>query len=239
MNRLSQEDRVRVISSLVEGNSIRATVRMTGVAKNTVANLLVDLGHACERFHDARVRALPTERVQCDEIWAYVGMKEKNVPRDRKGILGFGDTWTWTGIDADSKLMISWLVGDRSGDTGALFMMDLASRLKNRVQLSSDQNTPYAPIVEMAFGGDVDYAQIRKIYGPEKGEARRYSPPVCLGCERKTISGNPDKAAISTSFVERQNLTMRMSMRRFTRLTNGFSKKLENLVCAVSLHFVH
>jgi IS1 family transposase len=236
MNRLSREDRVRVVSALVEGNSIRATVRMTGVAKNTVTKLLVELGNACEFFHNENVRNVPSERVQADDIWSYVGMKEKNVPRDRKGILGFGDVWTWTALDADSKLVITWLVGDRSGNTAEFFLRDLASRLAKRVQLTTDQHQAYAAGMS-AFGGDVDYAQIRKIYGQEHGDTRRYSPPVCLGCTRKTLIGNPKKKHISTSYVERQNLTIRMGMRRFTRLTNGFSKKLSNLCAAVAIHF--
>ncbi|MEW5912249.1 MAG: IS1 family transposase [Thermodesulfobacteriota bacterium] len=239
MNRLSTEKRAQVIGSLVEGNSIRATVRMTGVAKNTVTKLLVDIGRACAEYQNEHLVNLPCKNVQVDEIWSYCYAKEKNVPIDKRGQFGYGDVWTWVAICADTKLVPSYLVGNRDADTAAVFLADLKSRLVNRIQLTSDGLNLYLEAVEGAFGADIDYAQLVKLYGVDPAAEKRYSPAKCLGTNRATINGKPDPAKVSTSFAERQNLTMRMSMRRFTRLTNGFSKKWENLAAAVSLHFMH
>jgi len=211
---------------------------MTGAAKNTVAKLLVELGLACQRYQDEHLRDLPCRRIQCDEIWSFVGAKMKNTS-DEKLANGWGDVWTWTAIDADTKLVPCWMVGQRGLDTAVEFITDLSKRLRNRVQLTTDGHRPYLEAVEEAFGGDIDFAQLVKIYG-SSGEAQtRYSPGQCIGIECKAVTGNPDPKHISTSFVERQNLTMRMSMRRFTRLTNAFSKKLENHMAAIALHFMY
>ena len=238
MNTLQNEERVRVVAALVEGNSIQSTSRMTGIARNTVTKLLVDLGAACMRFHDEHVRNVRVRRLQCDEIWAYVGAKAKNVSVEKKEI-GWGDVWTWVGIDADTKLVISYLVGGRGADWAMDFMKDAASRIRGRVQVTTDGHKAYLEAVEEAFGMDVDYAQLQKIYGASLENEKRYSPATCIGCEMKVVSGNPDPKHVSTSYVERQNLTMRMGMRRFTRLTNGFSKKLDNHGYAVALHFMY
>jgi IS1 family transposase len=238
MNTLTKDERIRVVAALVEGNSIRSTSRMTGVARNTVTKLLVDLGTACMAFHDANVRNVRVKRLQCDEIWSYVGAKAKNVSAEKKEI-GWGDVWTWVGIDADTKLVVSYLVGGRGADWAMDFMQDAASRIKGRVQITTDGHKAYLEAVEGAFGMDCDYAQLHKIYGASLENEARYSPAVCIGCDMKTVSGNPDPKHVSTSYVERQNLTMRMGMRRFTRLTNGFSKKIENHAHAVALHFMY
>lgn len=239
MNRLSAAKRAQVVRCLVEGNSIRATVRMTGVAKNTVTNLLVDLGTACSVQMDRQMRDLPCETLQVDEIWTFVGAKAKNVKPD-KMVEGWGDVWTWVAIDADTKLVPSYRVGPRDLQEAYAFMHDLSRRLRNRVQLTTDGLGHYLKATRSAFNGDVDYAMLVKVYGePPKDERRRYSPAKCIEAIPTRISGAPDAAKISTSYVERQNLTMRMSMRRFTRLTNAFSKKVENLAAAVSLHFAH
>ncbi len=218
---------------------------MTGTAKNTVAKLLADIGQACERYHDKVMVNLPCKRLQVDEIWSLCYAKAKNVPEEHLGEFGYGDVWTWVAIDADTKLVPQWLVGLRSAEWANAFISDLAYRLTNRVQLTSDGLKAYLNAVEEAFGGEVDYATLVKLYGPEKSEvcepvaAHTYSPGQVTGCQLSVIQGNPDPRHISTSYVERQNLTMRMSMRRFTRLTNGFSKKVENLGYAVALHFMH
>ncbi len=240
MNRLTTEKRAQIVGSLVEGNSIRATVRMTGAAKNTVTKLLADLGAAAAEYQDGAMRDLPCTTIQCDEIWAYCYAKQKNIPEQHRGTFGYGDVWTWTAICADTKLVPAWLVGERTVDDAYVFMADLASRLTNRVQLTTDGHRPYLHAVDAAFGAEIDYAMLYKIYGLDpRDDQRRYSPAVCTGIDARPITGSPDPERISTSYVERQNLTMRMGMRRFTRLTNGFSKKVENLAHAVSLHYLH
>lgn len=241
MNQLAKEKRAAILRCLVEGNSIRATVRMTGAAKNTVAKLLVDVGNVCDEYQDRVLRDLPCKRVQVDEIWSFCYAKQKNVPAAKQGKFGYGDVWTWVALDADTKLVPCWLVAGRDGGAAFEFLDDLRQRLANRVQLTSDGHRVYAEAVEGAFGGDIDYAQLVKMYGPEKDVTKevRYSPPVCLSARLMPKVGNPDPKHISTSFVERQNLTMRMSMRRFTRLSNGFSKKIENHAAAVALHFMY
>jgi len=238
MNTLSKDERQRIVAALVEGNSIRSTSRMTGIARNTVTKLLVDLGTACMKFHNAHVRNVRVRRLQCDEIWAYVGAKAKNVSAEKKEI-GWGDVWTWVGIDAQTKLCVSYLVGGRGADWAQDFIQDCADRIKGRVQITTDGHKAYLEAVEDAFGSDVDYAQLHKIFGSSLETETRYSPAVCIGCDMKTVSGNPDPKHVSTSYIERQNLTMRMSMRRFTRLTNAFSKKIENHAHAVAVHFMH
>lgn len=232
--------RAQIIAALVEGNSINATVRMTGAAKHTVLKLLTDLGKACAAYQDRVFRNLPCTRIQCDEIWSFCYAKEKNVPDEYKGQFGFGDVWTWTALCADTKLVPCWLIGGRSGQYAAKFISDLAGRLANRVQLTTDGHKAYLNAVWDAFGHDIDYAMLEKIYAnPPGGDQARYSPGVCCGARKTRITGNPEKRQVSTSYVERQNLTMRMSMRRFTRLTNGFSKKVQNLEYAVAIHFMH
>jgi IS1 family transposase len=236
MNYLSIAERTRIVSALVEGNSIRAISRMTGFSSNTITKLLVDLGEACDIFHDKNVRGVQSKRVQCDEIWSFVGAKAKNVPRERDG--QWGDVWTWTALDADTKLMISYAVGNRGAETANYFMQDLASRVASRIQITTDGHKVYANAIEGAFGADVDYAMLIKLYGNDSFD-RRYSTGDCIGTQTAVLQGSPDPKHISTSFVERQNLTMRMSMRRFTRLTNAFSKKLDNHAAAIALHFMH
>ena len=239
MNRLPQAKRVQVVKALVEGNSIRATVRMTGVAKNTVTKLLLELGQACSEYQDEKLRGLTCCKVQCDEIWAFCCTKAANVPEEHKGEFGYGDIWTWVALDADSKLVPTWLVGDRSTADATVFIQDLADRITNRIQLTTDGHRPYLEAVEGAFGAEIDDAMLIKLYGAPPEAERRYSPPECIGAQPRRIQGNPDPRYVSTSYIERQNLTMRMGMRRFTRLTNGFSKKAENLAAAISLHFMH
>jgi IS1 family transposase len=238
-NVLSNADRAAVVAALVEGNSIRATSRMTGVARNTVTKLLVDLAAVCDEFSRAKLVNLPCKRLQIDEIWEFCYAKEKNVPADKKGKFGFGDVWTFVAIDADTKLVPSWLVGTRDVGSATELMQDLAGRLSNRVQITTDGLKAYLSAVEDAFGGDVDYAVLQKIYGPAPEGERRYSPAECIGSEKRRITGEPNPWHVSTSYVERQNLTMRMSMRRFTRLTNGHSKKVENHIAAVAVHFAY
>jgi IS1 family transposase len=238
MNRLSTEKRAQIIGCLVEGNSIRATVRMTGAAKNTITKLLVDLGEACAEYQDGVFQNLPCKVVEADEIWAFCYAKNKNVPEQFKGTPGYGDVWTFTGICADTKLVPSWLVGERTKDDAEVFLSDLASRMAGRIQLSTDGHGMYEATVGQAFGHEVDWAQIQKKYASPQ-EPGKYSPAVCIGTRKRPLKGDPDPDRISTSYVERQNLTMRMGMRRFTRLTNGFSRKIENLTHAVSLHFMH
>lgn len=237
MNKLSTAKRVAVVSALVEGCSIRSTVRMTGVSKNTIAKLLLELGAACTKCQDETLRNLRCKRLQCDEIWSFVGGKDKNLSSEKKEA-GLGSIWTWTAIDADTKLIPSWLAGSRDAESAYEFMQDVAGRLRGRVQLTTDGHRPYLEAVEAAFGMDIDYAVLQKIYGADANPEKRYSPAVCLGCKVENVTGLPDPKHISTSYVERQNLTMRVSMRRFTRLTNAFSKKVENHAAAVALYFM-
>jgi IS1 family transposase len=239
MNRLSTERRAKILSLMVEGVSLRAISRLTGAGKNTLARLLAEFGSVCAAYHNHAVRNVRVRRLQCDEVWSFVGAKAKNTTPEKKAE-GWGDTWTWTAIDADSKLCLSYLVGGRDLGWAKEFMEDCASRIRGRVQVTTDGHKAYLEAVEGAFGMDVDYAQLQKIYGaPSDEETRRYSPARCIGSDMKIVSGNPDPKHISTSYVERQNLSMRMGMRRFTRLTNGFSKKIDNHIAAVAIYFMH
>ncbi len=240
MNRLSLEDRATILGLLVEGNSLRAITRLTGRSINTVTKLLVDLGTACAIYQNEVLRNLPCKRVQVDEIWSFCYSKQKNTPPNMRG-LGRGDVYTWTAICADTKVVPSWLVGSRDAEYANAFIADLAGRLANRVQLTSDGHKAYLKAVEEAFGADVDYAMLVKLYGQPEGnqQERRYSPGHCTGTITGTVTGNPDPAHISTSYVERQNLTMRMSMKRFARLSNGFSKKIENHAHAIAIHYMY
>lgn len=250
MNRLNRADRAKIIRALVEGNSIRSTTRITGRSINTVLKLLADLGTACEKYLDETLLDLPSSRIECDEIWAFCYAKERNVPEDRernvpedrKAEIGMGDVWTWVALDPDTKLVVTWLVGERDAESCNAFLFDLSLRLRNRVTLTTDGHQPYVQAVEKAFGTNIDYAMLIKQYGVDDNmaaspTARRYSPNKVTSQDVRVIKGNPE--GVSTSFIERQNLTMRMGMRRFTRLTNGFSKKFDNHAHAVALHFMY
>jgi len=239
-NILNTEKRAQILSMLVEGMSMRSVSRITGVSINTVSKLLVDAGNACAAYHDETVRDVKAARVQCDEIWSFVGAKQKNVKTMKEPVAGAGDMWTWTALDADSKLIVSYLVGGRGGDYALAFMDDVAARLANRVQMTTDGHKAYLEAVEGAFGCDVDYAQLVKIYGNSPDNFKgRYSPAECTGIKKTPIEGEPDEAHVSTSYVERMNLNIRMGNRRFTRLTNAFSKKVDNHLHMLSLYFCH
>ena len=244
MNKLSIKERTEIVRLLVEGNSLRSISRIADVSINTVTNVLVQVGNMCQKFHDEKVVNVNSKRIECDEIWSFVYAKEKNVKHSTMSKEdGAGDAWTWVGIDADSKLVVSFFVGNRDASSANDFMQDVAARLKNRVQLTTDGHKPYLKAVENAFEGAIDYAMLIKIYGQPTGGTnpteRKYSPNECTGFEIKRICGNPDIAAVSTSYVERQNLSIRMGNRRFTRLTNAFSKKIENNRHALAIFFVY
>lgn len=239
MNKLSVNRQSQIVKVLCEGNSIRSTARITGTAINTVVKLLRDVGSACLDYQDKVMRNLPCKHIQCDEIWSFCYAKQDNLPENKQGKFGYGDVWTWTALDADTKLVPCWVVGLRTAGYAYKFMNSLKSRLANRVQLTTDGHKVYLWAVEDTFGSEVDYAMLVKLYGAEPEGEKRYSPARCISADPHIMQGNPDLKLISTSYVERQNLTMRMGMRRFTRLTNAFSKKLENHELAIALYFMH
>lgn len=239
MNKLPSAKRAEILGMMVEGVSLRAISRLTGASKNTIVKLLEDAGEAFSEYQDKTLRNLPCKRVQVDEVWCFVHCKQANVARAKAAPPQAGDIWTWTAIDADTKLVPSWLVGSRDAYAAQSFIGDLALRLANRVQLTSDGHKPYLEAIEQSFGADIDYAMLVKIYGEPSGAVGRYSPGECIGAEKRRVEGRPDPAHISTSYAERQNLSMRMGTRRFTRMTNGFSKKAENHAYAVAIYFMH
>jgi IS1 family transposase len=240
MNKLSIEERAKVVSCLIEGCSLRSTVRMTGVAKKTVSRIQVEVGEACAAYSDRVMRNLPCKVLQVDEVWSFTYCKQTNIPEHLQGVDGIGDTWTWIALDSETKLIPAWHVGKRDITDAHLFIHDLKNRLASRVQLTSDGHRAYLTAVEDAFGADVDYAMLVKLYGRERPDGEsRYSPPCCIGTRKRRIIGNPTRSLISTSYIERQNLTLRMNNRRFTRLTNGYSKKLQNHKWSCALHFFH
>ena len=239
MRRLSREDRAQILALQAKGNSIRSTCRLTGRSKITVTRLIVEAGQACAEAHGSLVRGLTCQQVQVDELWAFVGMEQKRVPAERKGEFGIGDVWMFTAIDPGTKLIPSWLIGPRDATSARRFLVDLGRRISSRFQLTSDGASFYREAAEEAFGGQIDYAQLVKLYSTPADGERTYSPPVCVAAVPTRITGDPDPSHVSTSHVERQNVTMRMSMRRFTRLTNAFSKKVYNLSCAVALYVFH
>jgi IS1 family transposase len=239
MNKLSIEDRVRVVSCLIEGNSIASTVRMTGIAKTTILRLIVELGEACQKLHDETVRGLSCKRIQMDEVWAFIGARAVHASPEKRAVLKWGDAWTWTCIDADTKLMVAWLIGPRHAGTAHAIMRDVASRLTHRIQLTTDGLHAYWDAAAYAFDCEVDFAQLVKLYGPDQSNERRYSPPKCIGIEIKKRIGDPDPDHISTSFAERSNLTARMGIRRYTRLTNAHSKKYENHVAMTAIYWTY
>jgi len=240
MNKLPSAKRAQILSMLCEGSSMQSTARVCDVAFNSIVKLLADAGRACEAFHDKTVRGVQAKRVQCDEIWAFCYAKQRNVGTAKAAPFVAGDLWTWTALDADSKLLISYLVGDRNAACANQFMQDVGKRLANRVQLTTDGHRPYLEVVEGAFGADIDYAMLVKTYGEAPEPAGRYSPGVCTGAKKERVEGRPDPKHISTSYAERQNLNFRMGMRRFTRLTNAFSKKAEahyHMVCLYTVWY--
>jgi len=239
MNKLSTEKRIQIVAALVEGNSVNAVSRMIGVSNNTVLKLLADLGEACAAYQDKAFRNLKCQRIECDEIWSFVGKKQKQVSEEERYTFGVGDVYTWVAIDAETKLVPCWHLGRRDAHAAMSFIRDLSERLASRVQLTTDGHRPYLNAVEEAFGSDIDYAMLVKLYKGGNADETRYSPAECTGAYKEPISGNPDMDYVSTSYVERQNLTMRMNMRRFTRLTNGFSKKVENHMHAIAIHYMY
>jgi len=238
MNQLSTAKRAQIVSCLIEGNSVRATARLTGICKDTILKLLCDLGPACAKFHDRVARNLPCNRLEVDELWCFCHAKDRNVPDELQGQRGIGSVWTWVSMDSGSKFVANWLVGNRTAEDAMRFMNDLAPRLLHRVQITSDGHKPYVEAVENAFGSEVDFALLVKMYGndnPNSGKKRA----VCIGSQAQVVAGNPNRRLISTSLIERQNLTVRMANRRFTRKTNAFSKKIQNLEYSVALHYVY
>ncbi|MGA2670940.1 MAG: IS1 family transposase [Dehalococcoidia bacterium] len=239
MNKLSLERKAQVIKVLCEGNSIRSTARITSTAVNTVVTLLKEVGAACLKYQDSHLRNLASKRIECDEIWSFCYAKEKNVPKDKQGQFGYGDVWTFVALDADTKLILNWLAGLRNPECAYEFVKDIKERIANRVQLTTDGHRMYFSAIEKTFGNDIDYAMLIKYYGNTSDEKGHYSPPKCTHVATKSVKGSPNMSQVSTSYIERQNLTMRMNMRRFTRLTNAFSKKLENHEYALALYFMH